>query len=193
MMPKHHYERKGMTLRKLAVTFLVALFLAPGTANAFPKWQEYKDKHPVQVYMHPVKGVHLWESLRTRRLWSLTIKRKTAKAYHKWKDEYASWLASLAPSLSTQSPSSGSYGKYDGDHLSLWLCIHSHEGAWDDPNPPYFGGLQMGYGFMEAYGGSLYADKGTADHWTVDEQIGVAENAWAKNGYHLGWLYSQWP
>src|SRR5205807_2977134 len=27
--------------------------------------------------------------------------------------------------------------------LKDWLCIHHYEGAWTDPNPPYYGGLQM--------------------------------------------------
>ena len=98
-----------------------------------------------------------------------------------------------APQEPVQAQPAPIYEPYTGDHLALWLCIHSREGSWTDPNPPYFGGLQMGYGFMEAYGGSLYAEKGTADHWTPDEQIGVAEAAWAKNGYGMKWLFSQWP
>ena len=32
-----------------------------------------------------------------------------------------------------------------------WLCIHRHEGAWNDPNPPYYGGLQMDISFQRAY------------------------------------------
>ena len=51
----------------------------------------------------------------------------------------------------------------------------------------------MGYGFMEAYGGSLYATLGTADHWSSTQQIAVAESAWRINGYSVAWLYSQWP
>jgi hypothetical protein len=173
-------------MRKLAVALLV-VFFAPGTANAFPTWKAYHKEHRIQV-----RSVE-WEVQWTRPLWESRMRNKVAKSYHKWKDQYESYLASLAPSTSILYPSSGSLVKYNGDHLDLWLCIHSHEGPWTDPNPPYFGGLQMGYSFMEAYGGSLYAEKGTADHWTSDEQIGVAEAAWAKNGYYSGWLHSQWP
>jgi hypothetical protein len=62
-------------------------------------------------------------------------------------------------------------------HLRAWLCIHRFEGSWRDPNPPYFGGLQMDVGFQRTYGRALFAQKGTADHWTPLEQIWVAERA----------------
>jgi hypothetical protein len=78
-------------------------------------------------------------------------------------------------------------------HTSLWLCIHSREGAWNDPNPPYFGGLQMGYWFMETYGGELYRTKGTADHWTAAEQMAVADRAYHAGGHSRSWLFGQWP
>jgi hypothetical protein len=78
-------------------------------------------------------------------------------------------------------------------HRSLWLCVHAHEGAWNDPNEPYFGGLQMGYWFMQTYGGSLYRTKGTADNWTAEEQMAVADRAFHNTGHSLGWLDGQWP
>src|SRR5205823_4941100 len=28
-------------------------------------------------------------------------------------------------------------------HRAAWLCIHHGEAPWTDPNPPYYGGLQM--------------------------------------------------
>ena len=37
-------------------------------------------------------------------------------------------------------------------HYAAWQCIHRHEGAWNDPNAPYYGGLQMDIGFQRAYG-----------------------------------------
>jgi hypothetical protein len=72
--------------------------------------------------------------------------------------------------------------------LTAWLCIHRHEGAWNDPNPPYFGGLQMNMGFQQAYGRELLARKGTADNWTPIEQIWVAERA-----YRSGRGFYPWP
>lgn len=78
-------------------------------------------------------------------------------------------------------------------HYNMWICIHKKEGAWNDPNPPYFGGLQMGYWFMQTYGAKLYRTKGTADHWTPLEQMWVAENAYKREGYSLRWMRGQWP
>jgi hypothetical protein len=62
-------------------------------------------------------------------------------------------------------------------HARAWACIHRYEAAWTDPNPPYYGGLQMDLGFQRTYGGGLFARKGTADHWTALEQMWVAEKA----------------
>lgn len=72
--------------------------------------------------------------------------------------------------------------------LKAWLCIHRYEGAWTDPNAPYYGGLQMDMSFMQAYGSRLLRTKGTADHWTPLEQIWVAERA-----YESGRGFFPWP
>jgi hypothetical protein len=69
-----------------------------------------------------------------------------------------------------------------------WLCIHSHEGAWNDPNPTYYGGLQMDIDFQREWAPGLLARKGTADHWTPLEQIWVAERA-----YRSGLGFTPWP
>ena len=37
-------------------------------------------------------------------------------------------------------------------HRGAWTCIHGHEGAWNDPNSPYYGGLQMDLAFQRAWG-----------------------------------------
>src|SRR5262245_2036790 len=73
-------------------------------------------------------------------------------------------------------------------NLSAWLCIHSHEGSWSDPNAPYYGGLQMDYSFQRTYGPKLLATKGTADNWTMWEQIWVAQRA-----YDSGRGFGPWP
>jgi hypothetical protein len=62
-------------------------------------------------------------------------------------------------------------------HRAAWLCIHRYEGHWKDPNPPYFGGLQMDLAFQRMYGRDLLRRKGTADNWTPLEQMWVAERA----------------
>jgi len=73
-------------------------------------------------------------------------------------------------------------------HARAWACIHRYEGAWTDPNPPYYGGLQMDLGFQRAYGRGLLSRKGTADHWTPLEQMWVAERA-----LRAGRGFDPWP
>ena len=62
-------------------------------------------------------------------------------------------------------------------HEQEWLCIHRYEGAWDDPNAPYYGGLQMDFTFQRMYGRWLLERKGTANRWRPTEQMWVAERA----------------
>jgi hypothetical protein len=68
-------------------------------------------------------------------------------------------------------------------HLRAWYCIHHREGAWTDPNAPYWGGLQMDMNFQQAYGPWLVKHKGTADHWTPLEQIWAGVRAWKVRGF----------
>jgi hypothetical protein len=73
-------------------------------------------------------------------------------------------------------------------HKQAWLCIHRYEASWHDSGGPYYGGLQMDYGFMARYGARLLRAKGTADHWTPAEQMWVAERA-----YRAGRGFGPWP
>jgi hypothetical protein len=68
-------------------------------------------------------------------------------------------------------------------HLSQFLCIHRYEGSWSDAGAPFWGGLQMNYGFQATYGTYLLRTKGTADHWSPLEQIWVAERAVLSRGF----------
>lgn len=72
--------------------------------------------------------------------------------------------------------------------LAAWRCIQRYEGAWNDPHPPYYGGLQMDIHFQRLYGRELLRRKGTADRWTPIEQIWVAERA-----YRSGRGFYPWP
>ncbi len=73
-------------------------------------------------------------------------------------------------------------------HLRAWVCIHSHEAPnWRIADPPYYGGLQMDIGFQRAYGGAYLRRKGTANHWTEQEQMLTAERAWTTRGF------TPWP
>jgi len=73
-------------------------------------------------------------------------------------------------------------------HKRQWLCIHHFEGAWNDPNPPYYGGLQMDLGFQRTYARGLLSQKGTANHWTPLEQMWAAERA-----HQSGRGFYPWP
>jgi hypothetical protein len=67
--------------------------------------------------------------------------------------------------------------------ISGLLCIHQYEGSWTDPNGPYYGGLQMDIGFQQAYGGRLLQSRGTADHWTIGQQLAAGVQAYLERGW----------
>lgn len=73
-------------------------------------------------------------------------------------------------------------------HKQQWLCIHRFEGAWNDPSPPYYGGLQMDLSFQRAYAPGLVERKGTANNWTPLEQMWAAERA-----HRAGRGFYPWP
>lgn len=75
------------------------------------------------------------------------------------------------------------YGYQHPPHMRQWLCIHRYEGSWRDPAAPYWGGLQMDYGFQRTYAPHLLASKGTADHWSPLEQMWAAERAYRARGF----------
>lgn len=75
-------------------------------------------------------------------------------------------------------------------HYSMWLCVHKQERtAWNDPDAPYWGGLQMGSWFIGHYA----HPPGTPDQWTPLTQMWVAENAYRREHYRRSWLVGQWP
>ena len=67
-------------------------------------------------------------------------------------------------------------------------CIQRFEGAWNDPNAPYYGGLQMDMHFQRLYGGYLLRRKGTADRWSPLEQMWFAWRA-----HRSGRGFYPWP
>lgn len=66
-------------------------------------------------------------------------------------------------------------------------CVHEHEGAWDDPNAPYWGGFQADLSFQQTYNPGAYATYGTADRWPIIEQIEMAWRGWQARGW------APWP
>lgn len=70
-----------------------------------------------------------------------------------------------------------------------WNCIQRHETAPPFPawrtrsGNGYYGGVQMDMTFQRTHGEYLLEKKGTADHWTVLEQIWVAEHGREVQGW----------
>lgn len=75
-------------------------------------------------------------------------------------------------------------------HLPQWMCIHGHEGAWnDETGNGYHGGLQFDRPFEEAYGKDMLRKYGGMDagHWTPRDQLIVAERGYEARGF------APWP
>jgi len=72
-------------------------------------------------------------------------------------------------------------------HYRQWLCIHSHEGAWDDDGAPYWGGVQFGYNEWKRYG-EPYTGVPYANLATPLQQMWAAERYWRS-----GAGFSPWP
>jgi len=92
-------------------------------------------------------------------------------------------IAALCVAFTMAVSSFASTGRTDYVTSGL-LCIHQYEGSWTDPNGPYYGGLQMDYNFMEAYGGAFLRRWGTADHWPIWAQLQAGRNAVAVRGWN---------
>jgi hypothetical protein len=118
-----------------------------------------------------------WFKLTARRLSNLM--RRESPQLHRTRAEFHSLLAYrrwLRYAWRTKAADTR-YRAHHPPHLAGWLCIHRWEGAWRDPNAPYYGGLQMDLAFQRTYAAALLRRKGTADHWAPWEQMWVAERA----------------
>ena len=109
----------------------------------------------------------------------VTVQGKTAAQWH---DIAARYRRSVRSVIRTTPPW--------GNHWleRAFLCIHSHEGRWNDPKPPHWGGVQMDMSFQRTYGRWALRAFGTADHWPVVVQIAVAIRA-----YESGRGFYPWP
>lgn len=104
-------------------------------------------------------------------------KRTDSLAYLAWIDRLWSHRRIIARRYALAHPLIG--------HRALWLCIHSREGAWHDPNPPYYGGLQMTYGWDGLVGNAALLSPAA--------QMRAAETGYKRSGYSVAWLEGQWP
>lgn len=119
--------------------------------------------HPVQARTQVGRG-----EMRKARVWVRVIRREIAEtkaALRPRRQLASSWL------------------------VGAFMCIHSHEGAWDaNTGNGYHGGLQMDASFEAAYGAEYVSRWGGAENWPVWAQVNAAIRA-----YQSGRGFSPWP
>jgi hypothetical protein len=143
----------------------------PESTTAEPQWTQRDIQRQIDRYRH--------ETWRWQRTMGRKLTRKLDDPPADVQTKIAVWQrVALKTRERAQNP----------PHRRQWLCIHRFEGAWTDPNPPYYGGLQMDLSFQRAYGGGLLSRKGTANHWTPLEQMWAAERA-----HRSGRGFYPWP
>jgi hypothetical protein len=121
------------------------------------------------------------ETWRWQRLMGRPLTPKTPRGRAFVSPAYSTWLRDLWKARAQRARNRAKRPP----HLRAWRCIHRYEGSWRDPDPLYFGGLQMDLGFQRTYGRGLLRRKGTANHWTPLEQMWTAERALrAGRGFH---------
>jgi hypothetical protein len=143
----------------------------PETTTAESGWTQSDIQRQIDRYRH--------ETWRWQRTMGRKLTRKLKDPPANVETKIAVWQrVALKTRMRAQNP----------PHRHQWLCIHHFEGAWNDPNPPYYGGLQMDLSFQRRYGGGLLSRKGTANHWTPLEQMWAAERA-----HRAGRGFYPWP
>jgi hypothetical protein len=141
------------------------------TTTAEPQWARREIQRQIDRWRH--------ETWRWQRTMGRKLTRKLQNPPADVQAKIAVWQrVALETRMRAQNP----------PHRRQWLCIHRFEGAWNDPNPPYYGGLQMDLSFQRAYGGGLLSRKGTANNWTPLEQMWAAERA-----HRAGRGFFPWP
>jgi hypothetical protein len=99
------------------------------------------------------------------------------------------WIATFALALSLLLVSPARAAPDYKSFVRAFVCIHSYEGAWNaNTGNGYYGGLQMDWSFMRAYGPEYLRAWGPASNWPPSIQIAVAIRA------HLsGRGFYPWP
>lgn len=161
-------------LRKAALLTVLLLALGGGFGTKTADASSTK-VHVAQTNIQQAKSALRWITLhkalyRNSRVYHRVIVVQRKKYFH-WRHVLSVLSVSRLP-----------------PHYSAWMCIHKFEGSWKDHGAPYYGGLQMDWDFMRAYGRRLLRTKGTADNWTPLEQMWVAEAA-----YRAGRGFYPWP
>ena len=164
----------------------VALAIAASGAAAIEDAGARPDRRTVTPSEYLEKRIKFWrgETWRWQRLMGKRLTPSADSARRTQSLHYKRWVLKLWRKRAGKAWTAAK----KPPRKAAWLCIHRYEGAWNDPNPPYYGGLQMDWSFMRTYGGFLLRKKGTADNWTPLEQMWVAERA-----YRSGRGFYPWP
>lgn len=167
-----------MYLRKLMVLsgIFIAVATATNTAQATPERLSISQLR-TGVNWHRQQTWH-WQDIRLASRTKTVFSEKTTQSR-----PYLRWLVKKWSSRRIIAK----YDAHNVPHYREWLCIHSYEGAWNDPNSPYYGGLQMDMSFQRSYGWSALKRWGTADNWHPLTQMWVAERAFASGRGFYPW------
>ena len=170
---------------KRYLVFVAAFALAVAAAFSAPQAARDAAAEPVpDDYLIGVIKHHRSVTWRWQRVMGVPRTRPQVSPWASRDPQFRQWLAGVWKRRALRARRKA----VNPPHKRAWLCIHRHEGAWNDPNPPYYGGLQMDISFQRAYGSHLLRRKGTADRWTPLEQMWVAERA-----YRSGRGFYPWP
>ena len=182
-----------MRLRNALVLVVVASAALMGTPTAQAEADRvgYGERISKKIVKH-IRGTHYCQMkmdrprTKVRLLFTKQSIHRRRYVLRVWIDRHDDFCDALRKHQK-QRRAFGGYGR--PPHYSQWLCIHSHEGAWNaNTGNGYYGGLQMDMSFQSAYGGHLLRTKGTANNWTPMEQMWVAERA-----YSSGRGFGPWP
>ena len=165
--------------RALLCAFALALVVAALAGPAASREQKVDPRELLERIDHHRQVTWRWQRLmgKPRTPSSRSERRVKSADYRRWVLRLWKHRARKAKRQATRPP-----------RRAAWSCIQRHEAEWHDPNPPYYGGLQMDLSFQRTYGARLLRRKGTADNWTRLEQMWVAERA-----YRSGRGFYPWP
>jgi hypothetical protein len=162
----------------------LALFFCSAPAHA-------ARQHVSTAQLHRLRGGVAWQRTTAWRSQDRAYEARTRTVYaerHTRSPAYIRWIAQHWKHIRAEANAKAARLARLIPHRGLWLCIHRGEGAWNDPNAPFYGGLQM----TSPWGtGVYYVER--ADWLSPWEQMRKAELGYIASGHSISWLRGQWP
>ena len=172
------------------VLTLLAAFVAAGTARADLADDMGEDAMTLVSYRGKIHNQLDWfnraQDNRCRPTQTLSEFTKTPlkSVNPQWRDDHVIYATNKHHRAQQRSSQCFSKVLMDWYYTSGAKCVHEHEGAWNDPNAPYYGGMQADISFQQSYNPTAYRLYGTADHWPIIEQIKMAYYGWKARGWY---------